>query len=100
MKNKIKNYNQWFPGWTDDVSEALSWDYDRSNNELINIFRSFTPSQIPYHFDITVLPSEVSSSLILLLQRLPTEQQLLERHTWTKLGQGQGGKTATDQLEF
>ena len=47
MENKIKNYSQWFPGWMNDVPDALSWDNDRSDNELINIFRSFTPSQIP-----------------------------------------------------
>ena len=41
MENKIKNYSQWFPGWMNDVSESLSQDNDRSDNELINIFRSF-----------------------------------------------------------
>ena len=56
MENKIKNYSQWFPGWMNDVSDALSRDDDRSDNEIINIFRSFTPSQIPDHFDIVPLP--------------------------------------------
>ena len=56
MENKIKNDCQWFPGWIIDVSDALSWDDNRSDNELINIFRSFTPSQIPDHFKIVPLP--------------------------------------------
>ena len=43
MENKIKNYSQWFPGWMNDVSDALSWDSDRSDNELIKLFRFFTP---------------------------------------------------------
>ena len=73
MENKIKNYSQWFPVWMNDVSDALSWDDIRSDNELINIFRSFTPSQIPDRFEIVPLPREISSWLILLLQRLPVK---------------------------
>ena len=58
MENKIKDYSQWLPGWMNDVSDALSRDDDRSGNELINIFRSFTPSHIPDHFEIVPLPRE------------------------------------------
>ena len=81
-----------------DVSDALSWDDDRSDNELINTFCSFTPSRIPDHFDIVPIPREISSWLIFLLQRLPVKEQLLERHMWTKLGRGQGEKTTADKL--
>ena len=100
MENKIKNYSQWFPAWMNDVSDALSWDDDRSDNKQINIFCSFTPSQIPAHFEIVPLPREISFWPILLLQRLPIKEQLLEQHTRTKPGRGQGGKTTADQLEF
>ena len=100
MENKIKNYSQWFPGWMNDVSDALYTDEDRSDNKLINIFRSFTPSQIPDHFEIVPLPREISSWLISLLQRLPMKEQLRERHTRTKLGRGKGGKTTTYKLEL
>ena len=55
MENKIKNYSQWFPGWMNDVSDGLSWDDDRSENEPINFFRSFTPLQISDHFEIVPL---------------------------------------------
>ena len=81
-----------------DVSDALPRDDDKSDNELINIFHSFTPSQIPDHFEIVPLPREISSWLISLLQRLTVKDQLRERHTQTKLGRGQGGKTIADQL--
>ena len=40
MENKIKNYSQWFPGWMNDASDALFWDNNRSDNELINILRT------------------------------------------------------------
>ena len=83
-----------------DVSDTLYRDDDRSENELINIFRSFTPSQIPDHFVIVPLPIEISSWLISLLQRLPMKEQLREIHMRTKLGRGQGGKTTADQLEL
>ena len=33
-----------------DVSDALSRDDDRSENNLINIFRTSNPLQIPDHF--------------------------------------------------
>ena len=100
LENKIKNYAQWFPGSMNDVSDALSRDDDRSDEELINIFCSFTPSQIPDHFKIVPLPSKISSWLISLLQRLPVKEQLRERHTRTKLGRGQGGKNTADQSEL
>ena len=38
MENKIKKYSQWFPGWMNYVSDALSRDDDRSDNELIIFF--------------------------------------------------------------
>ena len=86
--------------WMNDVSDALSRDNNRSDNELINVFRSFTPSQISDHFKIVPLPREISSWMISLLQRLPMKEQLREGHTRTKLGRGQGGKSTADQLEL
>ena len=83
-----------------DVSDSLSCDDDRSENEQINIFCSFTPPQIPNHFEIVPMPREISSWLISLRYRLPVKEQLLGKHTQNKLGRGQGGKTTADQLEF
>ena len=76
MKNKIKNYSQWFPGSMNNVSGVLSRDDDRSDEELINIFRTFTPSHIPDHFKIVPLPSEISSWLTSLLHILPVKENL------------------------
>ena len=83
-----------------DLSDALSQDDDISDNELINIFRSFTPSSIPDHFEIVPLHRKICYWLISLLQRLPVKDRLLERHTRNKLGRGQGGKNTADQLEL
>ena len=83
-----------------DVSDTLSQDDNRSGNELIKIFSSFIPSQIPDHFDIVPLPKEISSWMIYMLHRLPMKEQLRERHTRTKIRRGQGAKTTADQLEL
>ena len=100
MKNKIKNYAQWFPGRMNNVSGTISREDNRSDEELINIFLTFTPSQIPDHFKIVPLPREISSLLTSLLQRLPLKEQLRERHTRTNLGCGKDVKNTVDQSEL
>ena len=86
----FKNYSQWFAGKFNDVSDALSRDDDRTDDELTSILRSSVPLQVPNHFEIVPLPKEISSWLISLLQRLPVKEQLLEKHKRTKLGRGTG----------
>ena len=90
METGVKNYSQWFAGKFNDVSDALSRDDDRSDDELTSILRSFVPLQVPSHFEIVPLPNEISSWLTLLLQKLPVKEQLLEKHKRTKLGRGTG----------
>ena len=84
----IKEYSQWFPGWENNVADALLRDFDCSDNELTQILRNTCPSQLPQHFQIVPLPNEISSWLTLLLQKLPVREQLWEAHTRTKLGRG------------
>ena len=52
MENSIKDYSQWFPGRDNDVSDALSRDDDRDDEELISVLNTFVPSQLPIHFRI------------------------------------------------
>ena len=91
MELGVKPYSQWFPGKDNDVSDALSRDNDRNDKELTNILRKFVPEQMPDHFEIVPLPSEIVSWLISLLQRLPAKKQLQEQHKRTKLGRGGAG---------
>ena len=95
----IKDYSQWFPGKENDVSDALSRDDDRSDEELTHILRTFVPSQMPEHFEIVPLPNEIDSWLISTLQKLPVREQLRERHTRTKLGRGGDGSLGATQLD-
>jgi hypothetical protein len=70
------------------VPDTLSRDDDRSEKELINILCTHCPSQLPQHFKIVPLPSKITLWLTLLLLWLPVKQQLVEKHTRTKLGRG------------
>jgi hypothetical protein len=42
----VKDYNQWFPGTKNQVADALSWDDNRSNDELTCILQSFCSEQV------------------------------------------------------
>ena len=67
----IKEYSQWFPGRENNVADALSRNFDRSDDDLTQILRNTCPSQLPQHFQIVQLPNEISSWLTSLLQKLP-----------------------------
>ena len=82
------------------VSDALSRDDDRSDQELTNIFKLFCPSQIPSHFKIVPLPAEIVSFLTSVLRKLPEKTQLQEKHTRTKLGRGPDAKKIASQSEL
>jgi hypothetical protein len=58
MSLGIKCYNQWFAEERNQVSDALSRDDDRSDEELTSMIKFFCPSQVPSHFEILQLPKE------------------------------------------
>jgi hypothetical protein len=70
MHADVKSYSQWFPGKRNNIADALSWKWQRTNDELTQILRSLFPNQMPDRFGILPLPSEISSWLISLLQQL------------------------------
>jgi len=76
MSLGIKCYSQWFTGERNQVSDALSRDDDRSNEELTSVIKSFCPLQVPSHFEILQLPKEIISWLTALLLKLPVSTQL------------------------
>jgi hypothetical protein len=98
MSLGIKNYSQWFERESNEVSDALSRNDDWVDKELINIFCAFCPSQIPSHFRIVPLPSKITSWLIVLLQKLPVNQQFIKVHMRIKLGRGNDGASTTNAL--
>jgi hypothetical protein len=98
MSLGIKNYSQWFKGESNEVSDTLSCNDDRDDKELINFFCAFCPSQIASHFRIVPLPSKITSWLIVLLQKLPVNQQFNEVHRRSKLGRGNDGASTTNAL--
>ena len=88
MEANVKNYNQWFAGKYNNISDAISRDDDRSNEELTIILRTFVPFQVPSYFEIVPLPSKIFSWLVSFLQRLPVKKQLLEKYKRTKIRRG------------
>ena len=99
LERGIRDYSQWFPGDENDVSDALSRDNDRSDEELTNILRKFVPSQLPERFEIVQLPNEIVCWLTSLLLKLPVKTQLQEKHTTTKIGRGEDGLNILIPLE-
>jgi len=99
MSLGIKCYSQWFAGERNQVSDALSRDDNRSDEELISVIKSFCPSQVPSHFEIFQLPKEIILWLTALLLKLPVSTQLRKVHTRSKIGCGDGGKNTPVQLE-
>jgi len=92
MSLGLKSYSQWLEGKRNQVSDALSRDNDRSDEDLTLIIKSSCPTQVPSHFEIQQLPSEIISWLTALLLKLPVKEQLREVHTKSKLGRGTAGK--------
>lgn len=93
----VRHYSQWFPGKQNDVSDALSRDDDRSDEELTNLLYLHVPEQMPKCFEIVQLPKEIVSWLTALLLRLPVKKQLRERHTRTKIGRSADGSNTQNQ---
>jgi hypothetical protein len=61
MNADVKSYSQWFPGKRNNIVDALSPEWQRTNNELTQILCSLFPNQMPDRFEILPLPSEISS---------------------------------------
>ena len=99
MDAEIKAYSQWFVGKLNNVADTLPRDWHQGNKELTSIFRLHFPQQRPKHFKISLLPNEINSWLILLLERLPMNKRLREEHTMTNLEHGPDGKGTVSQSD-
>ncbi len=99
MNADVKSYSQWFPGKRNNVVDALSREWQRTNNELTQILCSLFQNQTPDRFTILPLPSEISSWLISLLQQLPVSKQLKEEHMTAKLEPGDDGQNIVILLD-
>jgi hypothetical protein len=88
IESDIMEYSQWFEGMKNQVADALSREFERSDEDLTNTLRSLFPSQLPKHFRIVPLPIEIVSWLTSSLQQLPVKEQLREAHTRAKLDHG------------
>jgi hypothetical protein len=81
------------------VTDALSRDNNRSEEELTNILCTHCLSQPPQYFKIVPLPKEITLWLTSLLRCLPVKQQLVKKHTRTKLGRGTGTQDGANKSD-
>jgi hypothetical protein len=99
MTTGIREYSQWFRGKDNVVADSLSRDNDQLDEELTQIFHTHCPSQIPPHFEIQPLPSEITLWLTALLLKLPVKAHFNKKHTRTSLGCGSDGQSTADGLD-
>eukprot|EP00957_Ditylum_brightwellii_P189041 14390981-Ditylum_brightwellii.AAC.2 len=95
MDTKVKDYSQYFPGKYNWIADALSCDNKCDNATLTKNVRTSLPTQLSLFFRISPLPKEISSWLILLLQKLPVKGQIRKVHMRTKLRRGADGNSGT-----
>jgi hypothetical protein len=95
----VKGYSQWFAGKRNNIADALSREWHRTNDKRTSILCSLFPNQMPDQFKILLLPSEISSWLISLLQRLPENERLREEHMTVKLEPGDNRRSTASQLD-
>jgi hypothetical protein len=95
----VKGYSQWFAGKENNVTDALSQEWHRTNKNLTSVLGSLFPNQMPSHFEILPLPSKISCWLISLLQQLPVSERLRKEHTTAKLEHGDDGQNIANLLD-
>jgi hypothetical protein len=82
MNADVKGYSQCFARKSNNVVDALSRDWHRSDEELTFILQCHFPKHMPASFHLSLLPSEINSWMISLLRQLPvSKEQLREHHT-------------------
>ena len=97
--HELKGYSQWFVGKLNNIADALSQNWHQEDKELTSILRLHFPQQMPTHFKISLLPNEINSWLILLLQCSPVNEQIREEHMTTNLMLGPDEKSTVSQLD-
>ncbi len=97
----MKGYSQWLAGKLNKIADALSQDWHRSNDKLTFILCSHFLEQMPEHFKISLLPSEISLWLTSMLQGqgLPMNALLQEHHKTMGLKLGGGGSNTVNLLD-
>jgi hypothetical protein len=86
------------PGKQEPRANALSCNWDQTNNDFTHILFTHVPSKVQNCFKIVPLPSKISSYVTLLLLRLPVQLRYNKEHKITTLGCGSaGGNTASAQ---
>jgi hypothetical protein len=93
-------YSQWFEGNSNEVADALSRDHQLSDAQLLNLFLSLIPEQIPNNFRSCPLPLDAVSRIMTWLHSLPPLMQSPKEPQRSKLTTGATGKPTSKPLSL
>ncbi|KAI2506084.1 hypothetical protein MHU86_8315 [Fragilaria crotonensis] len=74
--HQLVHYSQWFPGKENSVADALSRDFELTDEEIVSLVRDNFPEQVPKSFRIVPMPEAVITDVGRLLRLQPRTQQL------------------------
>jgi hypothetical protein len=81
-------YSQWFPGIENEIADSLSRDFHLSDADLLRLFTSHVPDQMPEGLVIFPLPDVLASQIIMWMQNLPASTELPTAPVRSKLTTG------------
>jgi hypothetical protein len=84
-------YSQWFPGVENEIADSLSRDFHLSDADLLHLFTSRVPDQMPEGLVIFPLPDVLASQIIMWMQNLPASTELPTAPVRSKLATGSTG---------
>ena len=91
LKADIKDYSQWFPGAENDLADSLSRDFHIPDKNLVPLYKSFIPKQVPKNLRISPLPTEIELWICAWLRKLPARKPPQEIRQRSKLAHGRDG---------
>ncbi len=82
------------------TANGLPRDFHLIDESLTQLILSFVPQQVPFGLRINLLPREIISWLINLLQNQPIKEQRLKQQTQSRLSHGTNSLPTSNPLEF
>ena len=69
LENEYQIVSNWIPGKENDVADVLSRDFQFDDVDICKFLHLYLPQQMPRKFKLVPLPKEISSWVILQLQK-------------------------------
>lgn len=88
-------YSQWFPGAENELADSLSRDFHLLDDELLTLFCTLIPEQVPAGFRICPLPPELVSQVLTWMDSLPWKTPSPRAPHRSKIATGGTGKPSS-----